>query len=283
MLPLSFRRLLQLSSTVFSNSYLASAVTRSVNTNGMKGLCIPFRNCYACPGALFSCPVGAIQHFSAIHSFPFYILAFIGLVGITIGRMACGWVCPFGFLQDLMYKINSPKFKIPYMLTYMKYLILVALVLVLPYVTGICWFSQICPAGTLTAGLPWAVWNPTNPVTGQPVLPFGPGILFYLSLAILIAFLAWFVLSKRPFCRVACPLGSMLSLFNGISMIRLETHRCDGCNTCKSNCPMDLNVYLDLNSKDCIRCLQCTQCDNVRVITPFSPRSEKVLAGKRKL
>jgi polyferredoxin len=182
-----------------------------------------------------------------------------------------------------MHKINSPKFKIPYTLTYMKYVILVVLVFALPFVTGICWFSQICPAGTLTAGLPWAVWNPTNPTTGQPALPSGPEGLFYLSLVILLAFLVWFVLSKRPFCRVVCPLGAMLSLFNGISVIRLDTHHCDGCNTCKSNCPMDLNVYLDLNSKDCIRCLQCTQCDNVRVITPFNLRSERILAGKKGL
>ncbi len=280
MLPLSLRRLSQLSSTVLSNSYLASVATKGVNTNALKGICVPFLNCYACPGALFSCPVGALQHFSATHVFPFYILAFIGLVGITIGRMACGWLCPFGFLQDLMYKINSPKFKIPYMLSYAKYVILVFFVLVIPYITGVCWFSQFCPAGTLTAALPWAAWDPNNPVTGRPVVPSELGVLFYLSLVVLCAFLVWFVVSKRPFCRVMCPLGGMLSLFNGVSVIRLEAYHCNGCGTCRSACPMDLNVYLDQNSKECIKCLHCTRCDYVRMITPFTS-SERMVAGEK--
>jgi len=279
-MAIGFRRVSQLSSTILSNSYLASTVTRNINTNGLKGVCVPFLNCYSCPGALFSCPVGAIQHFMAIHVFPFYLLAFIGLVGITVGRMPCGWLCPFGFLQEVMYTINSPKFKIPYALTYIKYLILIILVVMLPYVTGESWFSKICPAGALTAGLPWVIWNPTNLVTGRPLLPAGPGALFYLSLILLLFFLAWCVVSKRPFCRVACPLGGMLSLFSRISLIRLEAHRCDGCNTCESNCPMDLNIYLDPNAKECIRCLDCTQCGYVKVITPFTT-PEGTWAGRK--
>ncbi len=276
-----FRRLTQLLSTVLVNSYVGSFYTKTVSTNALKGICVPFLNCYACPTAVFSCPIGTMQHFMAIRAVPFYLLGFIALIGITFGRMACGWVCPFGFLQDLMHKIRSPKFKVPQVLSYMKYVVLILLVIVIPYKTGELWFSKLCPAGTLTAGIPWALWNPTNPVTGQLVLPEGPGVAFYVALLILFGFLIWFVVSKRPFCKVACPMGAIFSLFNRYSMIRLEASpECDGCNTCQANCPMDLNVYVDVDSRECIRCLECTQCGHVKLITPFSLARE-VQCSKR--
>lgn len=265
------RRLIQLASTVFSNSFFASGVTKAVNTSSLKGVCVPILNCYACPSALFSCPIGTLQHFFALRAIPFYALGLIGVVGLTVGRMPCGWLCPFGFLQDLMYKIRSAKYRIPQVFTYVKYLVLLVLVLLIPYKTGELWFSKLCPAGTLTAAIPWLIWNPTNPATGQPVLPEGPGLVFYIALLILVVFLIWFIVSKRPFCRVACPLGALLSFFNRYSILRLQVvPRCDGCNTCEVNCPMDLNVYEDVDSKDCIRCLECTRCGYVRVITPLA-------------
>jgi len=270
-----FRQLLQLLSTVLVNSYIGTFYVKAININPLKGICVPFLNCYACPTALFSCPIGTLQHFMAIRAIPVYLLGFIAMIGITTGRMACGWLCPFGFLQDLMYKIKSPKFKIPVIYSYLKYAVLVFLVLIIPYQTGELWFSKLCPAGTLTAGIPWALWNPTNPTTGRPVLPDGPGLIFYLSLIILFGFLIWFVVSKRPFCRTACPMGALLSLFNRYSMVRLEVApQCDGCNTCQANCPVDLDVYVDANSMECIRCLECTKCDHVRLITPFAEARE---------
>ena len=269
MLLSRFRTLTQISSTVLSNSYLGTFYTKSVNTNVLKGVCVPFLNCYACPVSLFSCPIGTLQHFMAIHTFPYYLVAFISLIGLTVGRMACGWVCPFGFFQELMYKIPSPKFRTPVYFRYIKYLVLVLLVIVLPYITGELWFSKLCPAGTLTAGVPWALWNPANPSTGQTVLPHGPGVMFYVALLILSGFLVWFVLSKRPFCKVACPMGAIFSLFNRFSLIRLEASpKCNGCNACHARCPTDLDIYTEVDSPECIRCLACTQCEHVRLVTP---------------
>lgn len=271
----NFRRLTQISSAVLSNSYLGTFYTKAVNTNALKGVCIPFLNCYACPVALFACPIGTLQHFMAIHAFPYYLAAFIALIGLTVGRMACGWVCPFGLLQDLMHKIPSPKFTVPVYLRYMKYPILILLVLFLPYATGDLWFSKLCPAGTLTAGLPWSLWNPTDPSTGRLVLPNGPGMFFYLDLLILAGFLVWFVLSKRPFCKTTCPMGAIFGLFNRFSLIRLEAvPDCDGCDICREQCPMGLNVSLDADSAECIRCLECTKCGHVRLMTPSIPVKE---------
>ena len=99
--------------------------------------------------------------------------------------------------------------------------------------------------------------------------------MFYLALLILAGFLVWFVLAKRPFCKVACPMGAIFALFNRFSLIRLEvSNDCDGCNTCHNDCPMDLNVYTDVDSPECIRCLECIQCGHVRLVTPSIPPGE---------
>jgi len=273
----TLRQFSQLSGTVFSNSYIGTLFTRSINTNALKGICVPFLNCYSCPSALFSCPLGTLQHFMAIRAIPFYLLAFLSLIGLTIGRMACGWVCPFGFLQDLMYRIKSVKIGMSFNLKYLKYAVLLLLVIIIPYNTGEMCFSKLCPMGTLSAGIPWALWNPSYSDIGRPVLPDGPGLLFYLSILVLTGFMAWFVFCKRPFCRAVCPIGAIFSLFNRYSMIRLSVGRnCDGCDICRVKCPMDLNVSLDFDSGECIRCLECTQCGHVHLTAPFlSPKEVK--------
>ncbi|MBF0515252.1 MAG: 4Fe-4S binding protein [Desulfovibrionaceae bacterium] len=265
-----FRMMIQTASTVGSNGYVGAFVTKAVNSNPLKGVCVPYLNCYACPSALFSCPIGTLQHFMAIRAIPYLLLGILGAVGITIGRMACGWACPFGFLQDLIYKIKSRKYTLPWYMKYFKYGFLLIFALFLPYVTGDTWFSKICPMGTLTAGIPWMAWNPVNPATGLPVLPSPPGWQFAGELVILAGFLGWFVVSRRPFCKAVCPLGAILALFNRFSLVRLEvSENCDGCNFCKEDCPMDLQVPLEINSPECIRCLDCTRCGHVTVRTPF--------------
>ncbi len=270
------RTWMQLAGTILSNSYLGTLFTRTVNTGLTKGACVPFLNCYACPTALFSCPVGTLQHFMAIQVVPFYLLSFIALIGLTIGRMGCGWVCPFGFVQDLMYKIKSRKYEIPSRYKYVKYLVLLVLVIVIPYKTGEMWFSKLCPAGTLFAGIPWAIWNPVQSKTGLHVLPDGPGVLFYVALFILMMFLIWFVISKRPFCRLFCPMGALLALFSRFSMVRLELgDGCDGCNKCSDICPMELDVTVEYNSEECIRCLECTKCGYVNLKTMFPKFSKE--------
>lgn len=264
------RAFVQLASATLSNSFVGTALTRTVNSNSMKGICIPYLNCYSCPSALFSCPIGTLQHFMAIRAVPYMLIGILSAVGLTVGRMACGWACPFGFLQDLLHKIPSPKFKTPRVLRHGKYVFLVVFAMALPYFTGDTWFSKLCPAGTLTAGIPWILWDPANPATGQPVLPGVPGTQFYLGLAVLAVCLVWFVLARRPFCKAVCPLGAIFALFNRISLVRLEVSgKCDNCRACEVHCPMELDVPEECNSGECIRCLECTRCDHIKVVAGF--------------
>jgi len=270
MKTISHRRWTQFLSTVLSNSYTGSIYTNTVSNHTLKGICVPFLNCYSCPSAIFACPIGTLQHFMTIHMIPYYLIGFLSLVGMTIGRMACGWVCPFGYIQDLMFKISKKHYSIPFYLKYTKYVMLITFVIVLPYTTGKMWFSKLCPAGTLTAGIPWVIWNPVNPANGHHLLSDPPGLIFYLSLIILIAFCVWFTVTKRPFCRVFCPMGAFFALFNNFSMIRLEIDKtCDSCSVCQQHCPVDLNVSVDVGSGECIRCLECTRCEHVHLISEF--------------
>lgn len=271
MLLSRFRMWIQLASTMLSNGYVATCVTRTVNTNPLKGVCVPYLNCYACPSALFSCPIGTLQHFMANRSVPYLLISSLSIIGLTIGRMPCGWACPFGFFQDLMFKIRSSKIKFPAFLRPMKYMFLVVFALLLPYFTGDNWFSMICPMGTLSAGIPWVAWNPINPATGQPALPDGPGTQYVISLCILVFFLILFVVTRRPFCKGVCPLGAILAMFNRVSLVRLEVAKsCDGCNVCNSTCPMDLDVPLEIHSAECIRCFECTRCNHVKIVSSIN-------------
>jgi polyferredoxin len=87
-----------------------------------------------------------------------------------------------------------------------------------------------------------------------------------INLAILAAILVLSAFIKRPFCRVLCPLGHIFSLFNKVSLVKLEVAPgCDHCDACEKACPMGIKVYEDPNSSECIRCLSCTVCGNVKV------------------
>ncbi|MFZ5831872.1 MAG: 4Fe-4S binding protein, partial [Planctomycetota bacterium] len=76
-------------------------------------VCGPVFHCYSCPLAAFSCPIGALANFSALHVFPFIAVGTLLLVGALFGSLVCGYACPFGLFQDLLGKIPTPKFRLP--------------------------------------------------------------------------------------------------------------------------------------------------------------------------
>ena len=186
---------------------------------------------------------------------------------MIFGRSACGWLCPFGWVQDTLFRIRSRKFRIPHFLTHFKYVSLVVLAIALPFFTEAHWFSRVCPWGTLIAGIPWVVWNPIDPAFAEPVIESGMlGWLYVLKISVLAVFLLLFVITKRPFCRTFCPLGAIYSLFNRVSVMQMEVEgKCVDCDMCVDVCPVDIRIADDPNSPACIRCLKCTVCKNVKV------------------
>lgn len=257
------RRITQIISTYAHNFYITGFISVTLYQGTLKSVCAPGLNCYACPAAGFSCPIGTLQHFGAVRQFPYFLLGFLGLVGLGVARFTCGWLCPFGFFQDMMKKISKRVVPLPPRLTHLKYAFLVIPAILLPIWLGDSWFSKLCPAGGLTAALPWVFMDTSRSevVAGLEVRPL-IGTIFWIKMGILAGFLAAMVFIKRPFCRLMCPLGAILSLFNRFSILRLvvDKEACTACGFCHDRCPVDLVSYDEVDSPNCIKCLECTKC-----------------------
>lgn len=252
---------------VLTNASWSFPFTRSLYQGPLKVLCSPGLNCYSCPAATVACPIGALQQLllsirmtlaNGQFYVGFYIIGSMGFLGAIFGRMVCGWACPFGFMQELLHKIPSPKFGVPRPLRFIKYAILAFAVVILPLVVindfgmGLPWFCKfICPAGTLEAGLPMLFL--------QPDLRQIIGTLFWSKFTLLIAFLIWSVVASRPFCRTTCPLGAWYALFKKAKLVRLtlDEAKCVHCQECHSICPMGVKFDESPDDGECITCLRC--------------------------
>jgi ferredoxin-type protein NapH len=267
-------RLGQIIASIITLGHVPALWTGYIYQGGLKSVCVPILNCWGCPLSLFSCPIGALQHFLNLHLFPFYIIGFFGAVGMLVGRMVCGWLCPFGLLQDLLQKIKSVKWSLPKWMTYIKYGVLVIVVGVIAWTSAEPWFCKLCPAGILEAGMPLVFADTTGDIRALV------GWLFWVKIMILAVVVALSVPIKRFFCRTFCPIGAIYSLFNRYSLIHLKIDRekCKhpSCGFCKKICPMDINVYDDPNQRECIRCLECVyKCPNIAVSTSYWTPAEK--------
>jgi polyferredoxin len=256
------RRIWQIVSTFLHNAYLPGFFGISLYQGFLKGFCAPTLNCFACPGDVTSCPIGALQHFVITRQFPFFVVGFLGLVGASVGRMTCGWLCPFGFLQDMMKKISRRVVKLPRWMGKLKYASLVLVAILLPFLLSDMWFSKLCPAGGIEGAIPWMIAG----IRGSPSAPsFDIGLMgsmFWIKMVIMAAFLVGMVFIKRPFCRTSCPLGAVFSLFNKASLVRMRVDKtsCTECGICERACPVDLQPYEEIDSPECIKCLECTKC-----------------------
>ncbi len=263
------RRLSQICSLLVANSHLVAFTTRYVYTGPLKGFCVPILNCFACPVSVFACPIGALQHFIGLHLFPFYVVGLIGLFGITLGNLTCGWMCPFGFLQEMLFKLSKRNITLPESLGYIKYAVLGIFVIALPYMTGEAWFSKLCPVGTLTSSLPWLIFNPVNPTDGQEMSVINMlSVVFFFKVVILALLILLFFVSNRPFCKILCPLGAIFNLFNKISLLRMSWDPpCRSCTRCDSvSCKAAHHDGDDMNSRDCNTCAGCTDVSHERLV-----------------
>jgi ferredoxin-type protein NapH len=236
-------------------------------------VCSPVFHCYACPWATFACPIGVIAQFSALHVFPFVAVGTLIVFGSLFGGFMCGWVCPFGFLQDLFAKIPTPKFTLPMRAGYLRYVVLVGLVVVGPYLFGekpvkvagvdvpvfIC---RVCPAGALEGAVPNVADAMVNGAANVP----WPSTL---KLVILGLFLVAVFFVRRPWCTLFCPLGAIFGLFNRVAFFGLRFHdtKCIDCKNCRSMCQYGGTVEDRVDSVTCNRCLAGEKCQAVTLTT----------------
>lgn len=228
---------------------------------------------------------------SAYVVFPWLALASFLVVGVVIGKSMCGWVCPFGFIQDLVDFMKRKKIRISprthESMVYIKYFILgLTLFISITYSTAKLYgagesyegaigifskapFTMLSPAETLFASLPRMVQNFSNAVATNQVDIFA-GIAnvpppFWAQLSILIAILVFAVFVSRSWCKYLCPHGAIMAIMNRFSFLglRRDLAKCakGECRLCVEVCPMRVRI-LDLSwekfsDPECIYCLKC--------------------------
>ena len=263
----SKRLVVQIVSFLLQNPLLNNFFTGKIYQGKLKSICTPGLNCYSCPAAAVSCPVGAMQLFfaGAKHSVSLFVTGFLLSTGIVFGRLICGYVCPMGLVQDLLYKIKTPKRIVRLRFSrYIKYAVLVVFVVILPLEVrhnlsglGEPWFCKyICPSGTIFGAIPLLAGN-------DFLLQFA-GAQFGIKASIAAGIIIMAAFVYRPFCRVLCPLGAFYALFNKIAFIKIhcDSEKCTSCGRCSKSCHINLDPSKQPNSPECVRCGNCvSSCD----------------------
>lgn len=267
------RRMIQVLWAFLTNSYLVGFVQGKIYRGKLKNLCVPGLNCYSCPGAVGSCPIGVMQAVigSWNFKFAFYAAGFLMFIGALMGRFVCGWLCPFGLIQDLLYKIPFLRkintFKGDKLLRKLKYVILLVFVILLPMFLvdvlgqGLPYFCKfICPAGTLEGGILLVLFNES--------MRGALGWLYAWKSVLLAVTILLSVVIYRPFCKYICPLGAVYSVFNPIAVFRyrIDKEKCTGCGACARVCKMQVDPAKNVNHAECIRCGACKDACPLKVI-----------------
>ena len=108
-----FRGYIQAAAALLSNLHLPNFLKGEIYRGAGKTVCVPGLNCYSCPAASGACPIGALQTVagSAKYGFSYYIPGTLILLGVLLGRFICGFLCPFGWFQELLHKILTKSFQ----------------------------------------------------------------------------------------------------------------------------------------------------------------------------
>ncbi len=278
----SKRRLIQVYAALLYNAnikgYINGSIYKSATT---KYLCVPGLNCYSCPAAVGACPLGAFQNALAESSVraPYYVIGILALFGLIFARTICGFLCPVGLGQELLYKIRSPKLKksrVTRVLSYFKYVLLVLLVVIIPLLYALrdvplpAFCKYICPAGTIGGAIGLLIHPDNADMFGM----LGGQFLWKFSL--LVAFIVASIFIFRFFCRFFCPLGALYGFFNKIALIgvKVDKDSCTQCGKCVAVCKMDVKRVGDHE------CINCGECISVCPTKAISWKGSKILLHK---
>lgn len=209
--------------------------------------------------------------------------AVFALSAVLLSKLWCGWICPFGTLQDMLSalrrKMNVQELEFPWYMRDaikpVKYIFL-AMILIVPLLLAVrlippdfyIVFCKICPAHPIMPLFAGDYRRLALDYTNWVTL-----ILSFINLAVAGIVLAGSFFKDRFFCLV-CPMLPLIQLFNKISPVQFtkKAGYCSGCGNCQRLCPMDLRDVHDAKqdgnvmTEDCILCTRCMQScpvDNV--------------------
>lgn len=188
------------------------------------------------------------------------VLIAVLAVALLLRSAFCGWICPLGFLQDLVSNLSSVLQKrlpglrrgmaslkkhgarlvvLDRYLRYMKYVVLAWAV------GGSAYFGYMV----------FRDYDPWSTLLNLAEFSFTPGVIV-LGVTLIASFFI-----ERPWCRYACPLGAASGILGKISPVYLkrEGSACTSCKICTKSCPMGLQIHTadTIKSADCITCLEC--------------------------
>ena len=286
---LKSRTMVQMIATLLTNIHLPNFFKGTLYQGKGKIACVPGLNCYSCPGATGACPIGSFQAVvgSRDFSLAYYVTGIIIFFGVVFARFICGFLCPFGWFQDMLHKIPSKKFRTTKLkfLTYTKYIILLVAVIILPTFlnnkAGLAspyFCKYICPQGILEGGIPLSIANPAIRAT--------LGKLFTWKFCILLTIIILSILIYRPFCKWICPLGALYALFNKFSLLhyKVDENTCISCGKCARTCKMEVDITKNTAHMECIRCGECVKvCPTKAISVSWGPEKMKLLEKAREL
>jgi polyferredoxin len=242
--------------------------------------------------------LGALQYMLYLLVPPWLALASIFIAAALLGRTFCAWVCPFGFVQDILEVMKkrhtrvSPRthndmIKVKYGV--LAATLLISGVLALTFLAGIegyrqalgifavAPFNALSPADTLLAVIPRTVWDARLAIalmSEKPSVDFvgtivsaitSVPLLFWARIVILGLTLALTLYIPRGWCRYLCPQGAFSALLMNFSFLGLKRDpvRCSrvGCRDCVEVCPM-LVPILDQPWEKFTHpeCIMCLKC-----------------------
>lgn len=226
---------------------------------------------------------------------PLLPLATLILFNVTLGRLFCGWICPFGFAQDLLSYIfganRNISSKIHSRMIYFKYLVLFLVIIATISLASLTITNSLEAFanryGRGVSIMPFTSISPDATLFGTIPLLFSLGILpasfdklfssintaLFIRYFILVLILVLSARITRFWCRYICPMGALNALFSSKSFLGIYrgVGKCDECGLCNKICPVQIDVVNAklgrINSKECIMCFECVACCHTKAIS----------------